>query len=237
MITHGLIQDKHGKKMSKSLGNVISPLEIVDRMGADILRLWFSSVDYTQDFRADMAQLDDARQAYKKLRNTLRFMLGNLNGYRTHDFRPKTLEGLDRYTYLRFRRLQEICLREFRRFEFHRAYRELRNFAVIDLSNLLLDVRKDRLYCDALDSERRRRTQSVLWDLTDGLCRLLAPIAPPKRPPQWRHSLRSPRYPLGGVGPTADLPETRWRAAGRRQQLGFVPHGQSPPRREGLYSG
>ena len=178
VITHGLIQDKHGKKMSKSLGNVISPLEIVDRMGADILRLWFSSVDYTQDFRADMAQLDDARQAYKKLRNTLRFMLGNLNGYRTHDFRPKTLEGLDRYTYLRFRRLQEICLREFRRFEFHRAYRELRNFAVIDLSNLLLDVRKDRLYCDAPQSPGRRATRSLLAHMLRELVKLLAPLIP-----------------------------------------------------------
>ena len=178
IITHGLIQDKHGKKMSKSLGNVISPEQIVDRMGADILRLWFSSVDYTQDFRADMGQLDDARQAYKKLRNTLRFMLGNLRGYDSHSFDPGALEGLDRYAYLRFRRLQRICVEEFRRFEFHRAYRELRNFAVIDLSNLLLDVRKDRLYCGAADGAPRLATRSLLAHMLRELVKLLAPILP-----------------------------------------------------------
>ncbi len=187
IITHGLIQDKHGKKMSKSLGNVISPLEIVDRMGADILRLWFASVDYTADFRADMAQLDDARQAYKKLRNTLRFMLGNLRGYESHRFDPDSLGGLDRYSYLRFRRLQELCLREYRRFEFHRAYRELRNFAVIDLSNLLLDVRKDRLYCGDPDGEPRRATRSLLAHMLRELVKLLAPIIPFTAEDAWQN--------------------------------------------------
>jgi len=187
IITHGLIQDKHGKKMSKSLGNVISPLEIVDRMGADILRLWFASVDYTADFRADMAQLDDARQAYKKLRNTLRFMLGNLRGYDSHGFDPQTLDGLDRYSYLRFRRLQELCLREYRSFEFHRAYRELRNFAVIDLSNLLLDVRKDRLYCGDPEGAERRSTRSLLAHMLRELVKLLAPIVPFTAEDAWQN--------------------------------------------------
>ncbi|MBD3278936.1 MAG: class I tRNA ligase family protein, partial [Candidatus Aegiribacteria sp.] len=178
IITHGLVQDKKGRKMSKSLGNVISPLKIIDRQGADILRLWFASVDYTADFRADMSQLDDAREAYRKLRNTLRFMLGNLGDIEDADFNPEELSGFDRYVYLRFKRLMRFCLKEYGAFLFHRVYRELRNFAVITLSGQFLDMRKDRLYCgDSLSPEAVATRKLMAWMLK-GLVQLLAPLIP-----------------------------------------------------------
>ncbi len=186
VITHGLIQDRDGRKMSKSLGNVISPLEIIDTQGADILRLWFASVDYTADFRADLTQLDDARQAYKKLRNTLRFMLGNLSGFRGDGLDPDSLSGLDRYAYLRLRSLQRACAGYYADFEFHRAYRDLRNFAVIDLSNLLLDARKDRLYCDDPDSPPAVATRSLLAHTLRELVKLLAPLVPFTAEEAWK---------------------------------------------------
>lgn len=186
IITHGLVQDKTGKKMSKSLGNIISPLEIVDRMGADILRLWFAGIDYTADFRAELSQLDDSREAYRKLRNTLRFMLGNLDDGCGSDFSPQNLEGLDRYVYLRFRELCRLCTSEYRNFEFHRVYRELRNFAVIDLSGLYLDVRKDRLYCDSPASTGSVSTRRLLAEMTLELIKLLAPVIPFTAEDAWR---------------------------------------------------
>jgi isoleucyl-tRNA synthetase len=177
IVTHGLILDKQGKKMSKSLGNVVSPLEIVETMGADILRLWFAGVDYTADFRADKAMLDDAREAYRKLRNTLRFMLGNLGGG-PRVFDPSALVGLDRFIWLRFRQVGAKCVEEYKAFQFHRVYRELRNLATIDLSGLFLDIRKDRLYCDAPDDPRTASTRGLLGWMTVELIKLLAPLIP-----------------------------------------------------------
>ncbi|MCD4776038.1 MAG: isoleucine--tRNA ligase [Candidatus Aegiribacteria sp.] len=178
IITHGLIQDKNGRKMSKSLGNVMSPLKITDRQGADILRLWFAGVDYTADFRADMSQLDDAREAYRKLRNTLRFILGNLGDFNEVCLEPSKLRGFDRYIYLRFRKLCRFCIEEYRKFQFHRVYRELRNFAVISLSGQYLDMRKDRLYCGNPDSESSRMTRQVMAYMLKNMMKLLAPLIP-----------------------------------------------------------
>ncbi len=178
VITHGLVQDMNGRKMSKSLGNVISPLEIIDRQGADILRLWFAGVDYTADFRADLSQLDDAREAYRKLRNTLRFMLGNITYLEDFNFDPASLKGFDRYAYLRFRKLMSFCLEEYRAFQFHRVYREIRNFAVIDLSGQFLDIRKDRLYCGDADSPEVLSTRNLMTWMLKNFIMLLAPLIP-----------------------------------------------------------
>ncbi len=178
IITHGLIQDKQGRKMSKSLGNVMSPLKITERQGADILRLWFAGVDYTTDFRADMSKLDDAREAYRKLRNTIRFMLGNLKDFEEFSFNPSELTGFERYIYLRFRELCRYCVSEYRNFEFHRVFRKLRNFAVIDLSGQYLDMRKDRLYCDEAERNERTQTRMMLALMVRELIKLLAPFMP-----------------------------------------------------------
>ncbi|MCD4707044.1 MAG: isoleucine--tRNA ligase [Candidatus Sabulitectum sp.] len=178
IITHGLIQDKNGKKMSKSLGNVISPSKVINANGADILRLWFAGIDYTSDFRADLSQLADSREAYRKIRNTIRFMLGNTGDCTGVMPDPDSLKGLDRYIWLRFRKLMAFCLAEYRKFQFHRVYRELRNFMVIELSGLYLDARKDRLYCDSADSPERKSTVEILGWLTVEITRLLAPLIP-----------------------------------------------------------
>ena len=178
IITHGLIQDKKGKKMSKSLGNVIAPSKVINANGADILRLWFAGIDYTSDFRADLGQLADSREAYRKIRNTVRFMLGNLEDCTAVMPASASLTGLDRYIWLRFRKLMAFCLEEYRKFQFHRVYRELRNFIVIELSGLYLDARKDRLYCDSVHSPERKATVEILGWLTVELTRLLAPIIP-----------------------------------------------------------
>ncbi|NLP04944.1 isoleucine--tRNA ligase [Candidatus Fermentibacteria bacterium] len=178
IVTHGLILDRQGKKMSKSLGNTVSPLEIVESMGADILRLWFSGIDYTADFRADRAMLDDAREAYRKIRNTVRFMLGNLAGLEAPSFAPGSLTGLDRYIYLRFSQAYAQCVRDYEAFQFHRVFRELRNLATTDLSGLFLDARKDRLYCDSPSSPRTLETRSLVAWMTVELVKLLAPILP-----------------------------------------------------------
>jgi len=187
IITHGLIQDKKGKKMSKSLGNVISPLKVIGANGADILRLWFAGIDYTSDFRADLGQLADSREAYRKIRNTIRFMLGNLEDAAGTMPAPETLTGLDRYIWLRFRKLMAFCIDEYRKFQFHRVYRELRNFMVIELSGLYLDARKDRLYCDDPHSPGRVATVELLGWLTVELSRLLAPIIPFTAEDIWDH--------------------------------------------------
>jgi len=187
IITHGLIQDKSGKKMSKSLGNVISPLKVINANGADILRLWFAGIDYTADFRADLSQLDDSREAYRKIRNTMRFMLGNLGDCIGVMPDPESLTGLDRYIWLRFRKLMSFCIAEYRKFQFHRVYRELRNFMVIELSGLYLDARKDRLYCDSLESPLRTATVELLGWLTVELTRLLAPLVPFTAEDIWDH--------------------------------------------------
>lgn len=178
IITHGLILDKQGKKMSKSLGNAISPMEVVETLGADILRLWFAGVDYTADFRADKAMLDDATEAYRKLRNTIRFMLGNLKGEEGPATMPDPAVGLDRYIFLRFREVQSACIEAYRSFQFHRVYRELRNFATVDLSGLFLDVRKDRLYCDPVESAGRQGTVRLLGWMAVEFLKLLAPLVP-----------------------------------------------------------
>ncbi|RKZ04876.1 isoleucine--tRNA ligase [Candidatus Fermentibacteria bacterium] len=187
IITHGLIQDKKGKKMSKSLGNVISPLKVISANGADILRLWFAGIDYTSDFRADLGQLADSREAYRKIRNTIRFMLGNLEDATGKMPDPETLTGLDRYIWLRFRKLMAFCIDEYRKFQFHRVYRELRNFMVIELSGLYLDARKDRLYCDDPHSPERAATVELLGWLTVELSRLLAPVIPFTAEDIWDH--------------------------------------------------
>ena len=187
IITHGLIQDKKGKKMSKSLGNVISPLKIINSNGADILRLWFAGIDYTSDFRADLNQLEDCREAYRKIRNTIRFMLGNLADCTGTMPDPDSLDGLDRYIWLRTRKLIAFCVEEYRKFQFHRVYRELRNFFVIELSGLYLDARKDRLYCDSVESPGRKATVELLGWLTVHLTKLLAPIIPFTAEDIWEH--------------------------------------------------
>jgi isoleucyl-tRNA synthetase len=164
--------------MSKSLGNGVDPVDIANRMGGEIVRLWVASIDFREDMAASENLMQRCAEIYRKLRNTFRFLLGNLNGFNPATDRVPATEllPLDRYMLARTRELTENILDWYNRFEFHRVYHALNDFAVADLSNFYLDVLKDRMYTFAPTSKERRSAQTVLWQITEALVRLVAPI-------------------------------------------------------------
>ncbi|MBQ3553766.1 MAG: isoleucine--tRNA ligase [Clostridia bacterium] len=178
VITHGMIVDAEGDKMSKSKGNGVSPQDIISQYGADILRLWVVSADYKTDMRISAEILKQTSEAYRKIRNTARYILGNI-----HDFNPDTdmvkkedMPEIDRFAMLRLSKLIEKVTEGYRAYEFHTAYHAIHNFCVVDMSNFYLDVIKDRLYTQKADSLLRRSAQTVMYQILDALCRMIAPI-------------------------------------------------------------
>ncbi len=178
VLTHGFVVDGAGKKMSKSLGNVIAPQEVIEKYGAEVLRLWVAAEDYREDIRISEEILKRLSEAYRRIRNTFRFILGNLS-----DFDPEKdsvpypeLHALDRLTLHRLATLTEKVRRAYEGFEFHAVYHSIHNFCAVDLSAFYLDGLKDRLYTRRADSRERRAGQTVLWSLIDSLTRLLAPV-------------------------------------------------------------
>lgn len=178
VITHGFVLDGEGRKMSKSEGNVVDPLDVVQKMGADVLRLWVASTEYFEDVRLSDEILKYVADAYRQIRNTLRFIIGNLA-----DFNPATdavpyerLHELDRWMLARLQEYVRYALQAYESFEYHRFYHETRRFCNVDLSAFYLDVLKDRLYASAPDDPARRSAQTVLLELASVLTRLLAPI-------------------------------------------------------------
>ena len=175
IITHGWTMDGEGKAMHKSLGNAVSPDEVIKDYGADMLRLWVSSADYTQDMRISKEILKQLSQAYLKIRNTARYMLGNLAGFDPdHPVAAADMTALDRFALASFNDLVKTCREAYDRYEFHGVYRAIYNFCVTDMSNFYLDIIKDRLYCG--DDAGRASAQSALYTILDGMTRLLAPI-------------------------------------------------------------
>ena len=176
IVTHGWTVDGEGKAMHKSLGNAVGPEEVIKDYGADMLRLWVSSADYTQDMRISGDIMKQLSQAYLKIRNTARYMLGNLAGFdpdRDMVAYDKLAE-LDRFALHGFNALVKTVREAYDRYEFHAVYRAVYNFCVIDMSNLYLDVIKDRLYCE--EEADRRSAQTALYLILDGMTRLIAPI-------------------------------------------------------------
>lgn len=178
VLTHGFLLDGEGRAMSKSLGNVISPLDVVKKMGADILRLWVCSEDYRADLKVSDEILNRIAESYRKIRNGMRFMLGNL-----YDFDPKRhllpvseLEEMDRWILAELARLVEQCDSSYSSYQFHKVYHLVYGFSNTLLSALYLDVTKDRLYCSAPEDKTRRAAQSAIYHVLDTLTRLLAPI-------------------------------------------------------------
>ena len=176
--THGWTVDGEGKAMHKSLGNAVSPDEVIKDYGADMLRLWVASADYTQDMRISKDIMKQLSQAYLKIRNTARYMLGNLAGFDPDKDRVAygELEELDRFALASFNDLVKAVREAYDRYEFHGVYRAVYNFCVVDLSNFYLDIIKDRLYCEGADSRLRRSAQTALYTILDGMTRLIAPI-------------------------------------------------------------
>ena len=187
--TAGWTLDEQGRAMSKSLGNGVDPIDIAKRMGGEIVRLWVASVDFREDTAASENLMARCAELYKKLRNTFRFLLGNLSGFDpARDRIPENeLLPLDRYMLARTRDLTEKVLGRYEAFEFHRVYQAVNEFAIVDLSAFYLDVLKDRMYTFAPTSQARRSAQTVLWRITEALVRLVAPILSFTADEVWEH--------------------------------------------------
>ncbi|MDQ2926044.1 MAG: class I tRNA ligase family protein, partial [Acidobacteriota bacterium] len=176
--TSGWTLDEQGRAFSKSLGNGVDPVDVADRLGAEIIRLWVASVDFREDVAASEGLMQRVSENYRKLRNTLRFLLGNI-----HDFSPAAdaiawcdMQPLDQYILARTAELDAKIRKAYDGFEFHRAYHALNEFVNTDLSALYLDVIKDRLYTFAPNSPARRSVQTALWRIAEAITRLIAPI-------------------------------------------------------------
>ena len=176
IITHGWTVDGEGRAMHKSLGNAVAPDEVIKDYGADMLRLWVSSADYTQDMRISKDILKQLSQAYLKIRNTARYMLGNLSGFNpdTDQVDYTALAPLDQWALARYNELIRTVRAAYDRYEFHGVYRAIYSFCVVDMSNFYLDIIKDRLYCG--DDADRAAAQTALYQILDGMTRMLAPM-------------------------------------------------------------
>ena len=188
VLSHGFVLDGEGRKMSKSLGNVVVPAKVMEQLGADILRLWVASVDYQADVRISDNILKQVAEVYRKIRNTFRFMLGNL-----FDFNPaervaiNELREVDRYMLIKLNRLIEKVKQAYETYEFATIYHEVNNFCTIDLSAFYFDFSKDILYIEAANSHERRSIQTVLYETLVALTKLVAPILPHTADEVWSY--------------------------------------------------
>ena len=180
ILSHGFVVDGKGFKMSKSLGNVIAPEDILKKYGADILRIWVASSNYEEDLRIDHSILDQHAESYRKIRNTFRYILGNLND----DFQPINIDKLDpkqlpeieKYILNKIFLLDKNFKNYFNKYDFHNLYKELLKFCTVELSAFYFDIRKDTLYCDSKDSKKRKDCITVLNIVLDYLLKWFAPI-------------------------------------------------------------
>jgi isoleucyl-tRNA synthetase len=173
VLTHGFTVDGQGKKMSKSLGNVVAPQDVIKQTGAEILRLWVSAEDYRGDVRISGEIVARLTEAYRKIRNTARFLLGNLYDY---DGSPGEPMEIDRWALSRLHGLTRKVTQAYESFDFHEVYHRLYNFCIVDMSSFYLDILKDRLYTFRADSPERRAAQRVLSDVLTTMTRLMAPV-------------------------------------------------------------
>ncbi|OQB14002.1 MAG: Isoleucine--tRNA ligase [Firmicutes bacterium ADurb.Bin193] len=176
VLTHGFVIDEEKRKMSKSLGNGLPPLEIINEYGADILRLWAASADYKSDVRISKDILKQLSEVYRKIRNTARYILGSLSDFDPDKDMTTEFTEIDRWALMRLNKLIEKVLSAYDRYEYHVLYHAIHNFCVVDLSNFYLDIIKDRTYCEKPDSALRRSAQSAMFIILDSLVKMLAPI-------------------------------------------------------------
>ena len=198
VLTHGFVLDEEGKKMSKSLGNVIAPQDIIKYYGTDVLRLWAASVDYRNDVKIGENAVKQMVEIFKKIRNTSRFLLGNI-----YDFDPENdyvyyndLKDIDKFALHKLNTLIENVTEAFDAYEFYKYFQYLQNFAAVDLSSFYLDIVKDRLYTAGKKSLSRRACQTVLYEISQALTRMIAPVMPHQAEDIWQHT---PERQKGGL--------------------------------------
>jgi isoleucyl-tRNA synthetase len=178
VLTHGFVMDGEGRKMSKSLGNVVAPQDVMERYGADILRLWVASCDYSEDVRISNAILEQVAEAYRKIRNTFRYLLANLYDFdpASHRRPPSEWPELDRWAFGRTQDLLRQVTEAYEAYRFHEVFRSTYHFCVFDLSAFYLDALKDRLYTEGANASKRRCAQTVLYAILTTLTKILAPV-------------------------------------------------------------
>ncbi|WP_369354376.1 isoleucine--tRNA ligase [Lysinibacillus capsici] len=189
LLTHGFVLDGEGRKMSKSLGNVIIPQKVMDQYGADILRLWVASVDYTADVRISMDMLKQVSEVYRKIRNTFRFLHGNIA-----DFDPKKdrvsyaeLREMDQYVFMRLQDVLKTVRAAYDRYDFAAVYHVVNNFVAVELSSFYLDIAKDVVYIEGHDNKDRRAMQTVIYDTLMTLVKIMTPIIPHTTDEMWSY--------------------------------------------------
>jgi len=189
VLTHGFVVDEQGRKMSKSMGNVVDPLKMIQQMGADILRLWVSSADYRTDVAVSQNIIKQSAEAYRKIRNTCRFIMGNL-----FDFDPAKdtvqydkLTELDKWALLKLDKLVRRVSKAYDDYEFHVVFHAVHNFCTVDLSNIYFDVLKDKLYCSHPDDLERKAAQTVLYELINSLVIMMTPVLAFTSEEIWTH--------------------------------------------------
>jgi len=180
VITCGFVVDEKGRKMSKSVGNVVSPQDVIKQHGADILRLWVSMIDYRDDVAMGKEIVARIADAYRKIRNTARYLLANLNGFipETDSIPLAEMDDLDRWALVRAQTTFQRCQQAYSEFEFHTVYHRLLDLCTVDLSALYLDIIKDRLYVEAPGSHQRRSAQTAMYKILEGFVSTIAPILP-----------------------------------------------------------
>jgi len=178
VLSHGFTLDGEGRKMSKSLGNVMDPLKVIQQYGADILRLWVASVDFRADTRVSDNIIKQVAEVYRKIRNTFRYLLGNLNGFNPAQHRVpyEQMLEIDRYALNKLAQMRDRVMKGYQEYEFHVVYHEVNNFCTVDMSAFYFDVSKDRLYTVAPDALERRSGQTAMYEILFTLTQLVAPI-------------------------------------------------------------
>jgi isoleucyl-tRNA synthetase len=189
LLTHGFTVDAQGRKMAKSLGNVIAPQKVINALGADVLRLWVAATDYRSEMNVSDEILKRMADSYRRMRNTARFLLANLNGFDPvrHRVPPERMLALDRWIVDRARRLQDEIREAYDQYLFHQIYQKIHNFCSVDLGSLYLDIIKDRQYTTGRDSLARRSAQTAMQHILEALTRWLAPILSFTAEELWRY--------------------------------------------------
>ena len=177
VLTHGYTVDEQGRKMSKSIGNVVAPQAMIKEFGADILRLWVLSSDYKSDISVSKGIMKQVAEVYRKIRNTARYILGNIHDLDVNNLVPyEELEEIDKWALVKLNNLIKDCTKAFDEYDFNKAYQAINTFCVVDMSNFYLDIIKDRLYTSKKDSIERKAAQTAMYEILSGLVRIIAPM-------------------------------------------------------------